>query len=346
MVAFFSKSKNILSFEVFFMKRKLLSFAVILVVLSGAASLFAEDVENPSELSIATDFTLWPDNNPIYGETSTHFSPITGFYQALELRSIITYSYKIPVPFGTNPLVSGNNVKLVGTAEITPVSIALEPSVEFTPIAFLVFSSGFRMGTGWNFIGINGFANYDDAAGKYEPVTPFADWYLRFWMQGLFQFDLAAVLPGDWNHVVTQATYQALYTMNTDVKKGDAWCWQGSNNLVNGWEYYSSVFLGYQMPLLLQMVGVMFEFSGYYDADGIKTEYRAFKNDFMTTQISPLANIQFNEHHSLAVMFNFSNRRGFDRAANDANHETDLNLTYTSDEWFFKRVALRYSYTF
>ena len=321
------------------MKKPLL---VALILLLCFAFVYAD--EPSSSMSIATDFTIWPNNSPVYGEDSIHFSPITGIYKALELRSTFSYDYKIPVPFSDNPLVSGNNVKLVGSIEATPVSIALEPSVEFTPIAFLVFSSGVKLGTGWKIIGIDGLSNYNDSTREYTPATPFGDWYFRFWMQGLFQFDLAAVMPGDWNHVVTQASYQVMYTANTSVNAKDVWCWQASYNLVNGWEYYSSVVLGYQMPLMLQMVGVQFEFGGYYSADDIKAQYNTFKNDFMTAQVNPLAIIKFNEHHSLTVMFNFSNRRGFQSAP--VGNQTDVDLTYSSDEWYFKRFALRYTYNF
>ena len=324
------------------MRTKLIAVAVVFFMLFGAVSVFAD--EPSSEMSIVTDFTLWPDNEPIYGENSPHFSPVTGFYQALELRSTFNYSYKIPVPFGTNPLVSGNNLKLNGSVELTPVSIALEPSVEFTPIAFLVFSSGIKLGTGWDFIGINGFANYVDSAAEYEPVTPFADWYFRFWMQGLFQFDLAAVLPGDWNHVVTQITYQTTYTANSSVNAGDVWCWQGSNNLVNGWGLYSSAVLGYQMPLLLQMAAVMFEFDGYYSYDVVKPAYQDFGINFITAQISPLVVFKFNDHHSLTFMVNFSTRRGFDRQP--GQNETNINLSNISEEWFLKRFAFRYTFSF
>ncbi len=320
--------------------KKILFLALILVLCFS----FVYADEPSSSMSLATDFTIWPDNEPIYGKTDTHFSPITGVYKALELRSTFSYNYTIPVPFSDNALVRGNNVNLVGSVELTPVSIAVEPSVEFTPIAFLVFSSGVKLGTGWKVIGIDGLSNYNYVSGTYSPVVPFRDLYFRFWMQGLFQFDLAAILPGDWNHVVTQASYQAMYTMNTSVNNKDVWCWQASYNLVNGWEYYSSVVLGYQMPLVLQMVGVQCEFSGYYSADDIKAQYRAFKNDFMTTQINPLAIFKFNDHHSLTVMFNFANRRGFDSAP--AANETDVDLTYTSAEWYFKRLAFRYTYNF
>ncbi len=317
---------------------------LILVLMMVLCFAFVYADEQSSSMSLVTDFTIWPDNEPIYDKTVTHFSHITGIYKALELRSTFSYNYTIPVPFSDNPLVRGNNVNLVGSVELTPVSIAVEPSVEFTPIAFLVFSSGVKLGSGWKFIGIDGFSNYNDLTGTYTPVIPFRDLFFRFWVQGLFQFDLAAILPGDWNHVVTQASYQAMYTMNTSANNKDVWCWQASNNLVNGWEYYSSVVLGYQMPLVLQMVGVQCEFSGYYSADDIKAQYRVFKNDFMTTQINPLAIFKFNEHHSLTVMFNFANRRGFLRPAGE--NETDVDLTYTSAEWYFKRLAFRYTYNF
>lgn len=322
------------------MKKTLFLFVLIFAFCFA----FVNAEEPSSSMDLATDFTIWPNNNPIYGQTSAHFSPVTGIYKELELRTIFSYYYKIPVPFGTNPLVSGNNVRLVGSMELTPVSIAFEPYVEFTPVAFLVFSSGLKLGTGWQFIGINGFANYDGINGTYVPATPFGDWYFRFWMEGLFQFDLAAVLPGDWNHVVTQSSYRVIYTNSTSAAAKEPWCWQGSGELVDGWEFYSSVVLGYQMPLVMQMAGIQFEFSGYYDPNGIKPEYSAFKNDFTTVQINPLAIFKFNEHHSLTVMFNFSTRRAFDRAP--GTNETNLNLSYTSAEWFFKRVAFRYTYSF
>ncbi|MCR4712870.1 MAG: hypothetical protein K5751_00655 [Treponemataceae bacterium] len=322
------------------MKKPLFLFALIFVL-----CFVPVNAEEPSSsMDLVTDFTIWPQNLPIYGEMSDHFAPITAIYQEVELRSIFSYYYTIPVPFGTNPLVSGNNVRLVGSVELTPVSLALEPYVEFTPVAFLVFSSGLKIGTGWQFIGINGLASYDDAIGKYVPATPFGDWYFRVWMQGLFQFDLAAVLPGDWNHVVTQSSYRVMYTNSTSAESKELWGWQGSGELVDGWEFYSSIVLGYQMPLVIQMAGIQFEFSGYYDPDGIKPEYRAFKNDFTTVQINPLAIFQFNEHHSLTLMLNFCTRRAFDRAPGE--NETKVNLNYTSAEWIFRRIAFRYTYNF
>lgn len=324
------------------MKRNFIYVFSLLAMLCFAGAAFSQD--SSTSMDLVTDFTYWPQCNPVYGQTSTHFAPISGPYDSLELRSTFSYRYSIPVPFGTNPLVSGNTLKLIGAVELTPVSVAIEPYVEFTPIAFLVFSSGMKVGTGWDFIGINGFGNYNKDTGKYDSVTPFKDWRLQLWLQGLFQFDLAALMPGDWNHVVTQASYKVMYTSNTSQPEKLPWCWQGSGGLVNGWEYYSSVVLGYQMPLMIQMAALQFEFSGYYFHEAIRYSYIPFNNDFMTVQINPLAIFKFNDHHSLTFMLNFSTRRGFDRAP-EAN-ESELNLTYTSPEWFFKRVAFRYTYNF
>ncbi|MCR4939173.1 MAG: hypothetical protein K5930_03565 [Treponemataceae bacterium] len=324
------------------MRRKIFFVLILGSLFSLMSAAYSQEAS--SSMDLVTDFTYWPENKPVYGQTSTHFAPVSGVYDSLELRSTFSYRYTIPVPFGNNPLVSGNNLKLIGALELTPVSLAIEPYLEFTPVAFLVFSSGMKVGSGWSFIGIKGFANYNDATGKYDSVTPFKDWRLQFWMQGLFQFDLAAILPGDWNHVVTQISYKAMYTKSTGQSDGEPWCWQGSGSLVNGWEYYSSAVLGYQMPLIIQMAALQFEFSGYYSYDAIKPEYQPFEVDFMTVQINPVAIFQFNKQHSLTFMLNFSTRRAFDRAP--MNNQSNLDLVFTSSEWFFKRVAFRYTFNF
>lgn len=160
---------------------------------------------------LGVDAAYYPKTDKVAG--GTHFASLTGAYSAFELRGTGTYHYVIPVPFSNHPLLRGNTLTLSPAVELTPVSLSPKFDVAFSPIAFLVFYVGGRIGTGWDLapMGVKGLAVFDENSKEYESVVPFASYMYQWYLEGLFQFDLAAVLPGEWNHVVTQTRYKFLY---------------------------------------------------------------------------------------------------------------------------------------
>lgn len=291
---------------------------------------------------LGVDAAYYPKSDKVVG--GSHFAPLTGAYSAFELRATGTYNYVIPVPFSDHALVRGNTLTLSPALELTPVSLSPKFDVAFSPIAFLVFYAGGRIGTGWNLapMGVKGLAVFDEASREYESVVPFASYMHQWYLEGLFQFDVAAVLPGDWNHVVMQARYKFLYEglWNAGGRQ-EFWRWQGTAEKASGWQYQSSVVVGYQMPLLLQLVGLQFEFEGYFDRHDFPDWAQQWDPTFMKVGISPVMNLKFNDKHSLMVQFRFRSRRSFSTEVQSDTH--DFFYEYAGREWFFDRIGLSYT---
>ena len=322
--------------------KKIIFLLVISLVTFGV---FAEA---ETKFYLVTDFAYYPKSSPVVmgspEDDVSRFAFIDGFYSGVEARVTAKMDYKIPTPFGTNGLVKGNNVTITPALELSPVTIMPQLAVAFTPIAFLKFTASGKIGTGWELIGIKGMGILDSAETGYVSLNPFENYFYEFRFTNLFQFDLGAIIPGDWTHVVTQATYEILYTGLTGVENGTPWIWQASGEKANGWNYYSQIILGYQMPLVLQTVGLQFEISGYYDQASFAPVYVEWNPTFTRVNINPICILKFNDKHSLTIQSRFSSRRGFSSSA--GNDATNFRLNYNGREWWFERVALSYSYSF
>ena len=298
-----------------------------------------------SNFVLGVDSAYYPKSEKIAG--GNHFAPVTGGFSAFELRATGTYNYVIPVPFSDHPLLKGNTLTLSPALEITPISLAPKFDVAFSPIAFLIFSAGGKIGTGWDldFLGAKGLAVFDETGNDYESVVPFASYTHQWWLEGLFQFDLAALLPGDWNHLVTQARYKFLYEGLWNAGGSQKfWQFQSTKEKVSGWQYQSSVVVGYQMPLVLSMVALQFEFEGYFDRHDFPDWSQQWNPTFMKVGISPVLEFRFNEKHSLLVQFRFRSRRSFATEVQPDTH--DFYYKYAGREWYFDRIGLSYTYKF
>jgi len=324
--------------------KKYIFLVVLLVVFAGLSAQNAS-LKTSKGFSIGADFAYYPKSEKLPGPL--HFSPITGPFSGLEFRVVPSFTYTIFTPFSSNSLVSGNNLKIKTALEVSPVSLSPSFSLSFTPIAFLVFTTGAKIGSGWTFtpMNVNGMAAYNTLSHSYEALSPFSSMYYSLWFEGLFQFDLAAVMPGEWNHVVFVASYKPFYEAITQGgENGNPWLWQGSGENVNAWQYYSNIIIAYQMPLVVQTVGVQTEFESFYSLDSFAPRYAEWNPVFTTISINPLVNLQFSKNQNLIIQLGFSSRRSFTESSSSA--ENDLEKVYESREWYFKRLALSYSFSF
>ncbi|MBP3709039.1 MAG: hypothetical protein J6I73_01310 [Treponema sp.] len=319
--------------------------AAPLAAQEGVSGDFAE--ESPWDFSLTTDFVYYPKTDFVAGQT--HFAPTTGAFDSIEARITAFIDYTVKIPFSDHPLVKGNTLVFEYALELTPISIMPKFKLSFTPIAFLVFSAGVNTGTGWPFpaISVQGMAKLVDTSASsgwdaYENLTPFKQFYIDTYVSGTFQFDVGALWPGDWHHIVMLATYKTGYIALTGMHDREVWKWQGGGNKTNGWQYEANFVLGYQMPIVLSMVGLNIELAGHYSS----TDYTnaAYKGNFMTVNIAPLARFKFNEHHMLTTLAYFANRRSFAEGHTSSHQETEL--TYAGSEWYFRRIVLSYTYSF
>ncbi|MDR0638383.1 MAG: hypothetical protein LBG27_05715 [Spirochaetaceae bacterium] len=185
-----------------------------------------------------------------------------------EAQLALTQAWTFPVLRGSGFLTGGNNLNTALFYNVTPVSMNAGLDLTLTPIAFAQVKAGGSIGTGWN-CPLLGIA--PNAWGLNKPETgesgliagePFEAAIWMLYGGAVLQFDLGAVIPGNWNHVLVQTYHQINYRANTLAGSGDSWSHEndGGENR-NGFNYYSSYVLGYQTPAFpaLKIVALMAE---------------------------------------------------------------------------------------
>ncbi len=335
------------------MKRKIIVVLLLTVLLLSATKVFAQEQESPWNFSVITDFAFYPKSDFVNTiDEGSQFAPVTGAFSAVEARVTGFADYTIPVPFSDNPLVSGNRLKISGILEVSPVTIDPALQVQFSPIAFLDFSAGASVAVGWPLtlgpLVVPGIAVWNSTDKVYDDLV-FNAARIEAWFQGLFQFDLAAIMPGDWNHVVTVDTFKIYYEGVTGLADGQPFNYQGSGGKVNGWKYNATFLLGYQMPLVLQTVAVQAELDGYLDGEkAYATEYHGIDPDFMTVYIAPVAVLEFSEKDALTIQLRFASRPSYIQEYEKTSDRLDtvVNMTPIGREWYFDRIALSYKHSF
>jgi len=232
-----------------------------------------------------------------------------------EAKLGFTQRFVYPFLQGDNPLTENNNVTLALTAELSPISVNGLFKTVWTPIAFFELSAGARIGAGWpinlfgsdiygtglNLSGSSGEAVYDGSA--FDALL----WKVH--IGGTVQFDLAAVYPGDWNHIVALSYHEINYHGNTSAKANQAWYYEADDGEnCNGFNYYGNFLIGYQMPIFLNMVALLAEMELYlYDTPGRSI----WGDDLIRWTFSGIFSFEITEQFGVAVLAQFKTRRNF-----------------------------------
>ena len=331
-----------------------LSLSAVVFVSSAAFSQEAEEAKSQKKNTFIWKFYEQTAGayyfKSDYVSGGDHFAPITGLFNSFELKTTFNAECKIPAPLGKHFLLKDSNVRIKTAFELCPVTVRPLVSVSFTPLPFLVFSTGASIGTGWSAFGFKGLCKLDENGKiskksiEYENLTPFGNYYYDFWFSGLFQFDTGAIFPGDWTHAVMQASYTVSYVGVTGVDDGKIWLWQLVRNNCNGWRYTANFVLGYQMPLPLSMIAVNTDVYALFNSDDYGIYSSSYNGDFTNVTISPMLKFDFSKKDSLFVLFEFKKRRSFEEEHSDSKEE--IFLTYSGAEWFFNRIAFSWTHIF
>jgi len=247
--AFFCYNQFIILEEKMNFRKLFLLFFVLIFILS---MLFAEE-ENEPDFKNSTSLKLAISSLP-------------------EAKLTLSQSFTVPFLQGNNFLVSGNNIRFNMDAEITPICMGLLGSAIFTPIAFLEFSVGGKAGSGWNVeglgtgIGLNvpDYNITEDENKTSVDGSAFDGTFLNVNFGAAFQFDIGAVVPGDWTHVLIRTYHEAANNVYSRADRNQPWFYEsdhGENQ--NGWTYYSAYILGYQLPIFMNMVALQAEMYKY-----------------------------------------------------------------------------------
>lgn len=232
-------------------------------------------------------------------------------------------------------------------ASASPVSTKLGLKGRWLPLPFLVFSAEATAGTAWNIPIANGLMfNKLSAEPPKQDLVP-ADFDGLVWSVeagGTFQFDLAAIVPGDWNHVVFLTYHGAKYRAFTAASAYESWLFEadtGENR--NGWNYYGNAFLGYQMPLWLNTIGFLAEADLYlYDTAGRE----AWGDHLPRWTIGVLGNITLAPRLSKALLAQMQSKRQFTGNPKDNDFYQNRILATETLSWAWYRAAMILSYRF
>lgn len=199
-----------------------------------------------------------------------------------EARLCFIQGFTFPFLRGSGPMTRGNNINTLFTLELTPLSVNGIGEITLTPAAFFLLHGGGRAGSGWDIpigygMGINRPVDTADGnAGRPRQAVidggSFDGLVWSAWGAGTVQFDLGAVLPGDWNHVLFQTRQEMRYSAFTRAAPGESWLFEndhGENK--NGWMYFARYVIGYSMPRspVLNMIAFMAELEKFlYNTPG------------------------------------------------------------------------------
>ncbi len=264
-----------------------------------------------------------------------------------EAKTSITHKIKVPFMQGTGVMTSDNSILYQLKGELSPVSINAIFSTTITPIAFLNFQAGAQIGTGWNFFGLfNGLGLNNDGTGipEKEPVPGVM---AKSWLSGTFQFDLGAVIPGEWTHIITAATAKGEYKYFSDAGKGDAWQYEAdTGENFNGFSFLGSYILGYKLPYKVNTVAFLVETEQMLGAnqDMSSSDSVDWGSDFTQVTFGPIANIKLSENSSLLILLQFRTEKLYTDATvyNNYFRNREYDGTYVD----FRRIAFSYSKKF
>jgi hypothetical protein len=233
-----------------------------------------------------------------------------------EAKLGLTQSFIVPFLQGEGPLTEDNRIRADITAEISPISLNLLAGAVWTPIAFFELSAGGMIGSGWNLslfgadlYGIGRNRRAADGTGEIAG-SPFEGVFWGGRAGAALQFDLAAVIPGEWRHVVFRTYHELNVKGFSAASDSETWVFEHEHTENrNGLTYYGNVLVGYRMPLFFNFAALMAEFSLYcYDTPGRS----AWGDDIPRWTFSVLGNFAVTRRVSAALVAQCITVRNYD----------------------------------
>lgn len=216
----------------------------------------------------------------------------------------VTQNFKVPLMQFDNPLTKDNNINFKIGAELSPISFEGKFGIVWTPIAFLEFYTESRVGSGWNIKSLYGLALNKNNAGKsnYIPLN-FSKSIYSFSFGGAFQFDLGAVIPNDWSHVVFRTDQAALYKAMSGVDSETSWLYQAdSGENRNGWKYQASYLIGYKMPIFLDLIAMKIDVEKKLFASPKGLDNKKWGENLFLTTFGPIINFNIKKDYNIMLL--------------------------------------------
>lgn len=255
----------------------------------------------------------------------------------------VTQSFKVPLMQFDNPLTKDNNINFKIGAELSPISFEGKFSITWTPIAFLEFYTESRVGSGWKLTNeLLGTAINENKGGKSNSIPiNFSKAVYSFTLGGTFQFDLGAVIPHDWSHVIFKTDQYALYKAMSGVNSETSWLYQadsGANR--NGWRYMSSYVIGYKMPLFLDLIAMKIDVEKKLFAPPKGLDNKKWGEDLFLTTFGPVINFNIKKDYNIMLLAQWYTYPVYKNEAKDDFYQTKIIDTDKKTQVKFYQVGI------
>jgi len=171
------------------------------------------------------------------------------------------YTYTIDMLQGEGMLTRGNNLKVKTVVGVSPIASTVSVDAVLTPVAVAELSLGGAVGTGWDFSPLDNEGLRIGASDDTDTYVSdsLGGVYLKAKAGAALQFDTGAVFEGDWKSVLMRTYQEVSYQMYTGAGSDDWWEYESSGARTNDFEYRAEYVVGYRMPLVVNLVGLMLE---------------------------------------------------------------------------------------
>lgn len=305
------------------MKKLIVSILVALFILGTLAAEEEKQEESKAKVKYSTNINFianWP----------------------LEGRLSVTETIKVPVLNFDNPFMRGNNIAFKLGAELTPVTLEGKFDVVWTPLAFLEVYGGASIGSGWKLSNWHGLSVNQNKDGKTHKVPiNFQKAFYSANFGGALQFDLGAIIPTDWTHIIMRTDQYFLYRGVAGLNPLESWVIlddDGENR--NGFTYCASYVLGYQMPLPMNMVAFRLETKKTFFSVPDGVDKSTWGEDRFNMLFGPIISFKPIDKLTILLIAQWKNVRSYTTDDDTTFYQTRTIDKNKGDKVIFRRVGI------
>ena len=229
-----------------------------------------------------------------------------------EMQIGVIQEFVFPFLRGDSPLNNANGIALKLAGYLTPFSFESSARADWTTAPFFSASLGAWAGTGWNYsiqdmVTFKGMGRYyTDGTKEWTEGSGLDGAVGKIFTGATIQFDLAAFVPGAWNHVVVKSYHEIHYWAYSGAHGEERWYWKGGDGMnQNSFRYHFNIFAGYAMPIFLDLAGFYAEgtMPFFNPQSGKKIE-----GEGADIELSLLLNFKIKKHFSILTRTRFKNK--------------------------------------
>lgn len=266
------------------------------------------------------------DNGREVGDSSP--SPIIGF----------SFKHELFVPTVLGDLEVDNVLK------INPKRGKYHMDLKLNMFPFLSLKSGISSGSGWSIMGMSSGLGTISSSGEVEDSGYNGIVFQHYYGVSL-KMDVAAILPEEnpWAHILLSFYPVMSHSTYTEAKDDELWYFGGRPGY-NSWTFYTSSFLGYELPVSpIQLIGLSYitaiPVGEMKDVSPISEN--GWGSDFIEKSLDLKIVIPVDENNIIQVKFGWGNGIIYDRESINYNNITNRQSTI-GEYWYFGGVQIGY----